>query len=175
VTGVIWANIYRSRRGVLPLLGQKLDWDFLKLSFLANPDLALYAILLAATWFSIGFFFVILLAGLQNVDPELIDAARIDGANAIQQLLNVVIPQLAHVITVVTVLALIGGLKVFDIIWTMTRGGPGNATEVIGTLTYKKAFIESTVGYGASLSMVMALLALSSSLLLLRIRRRDAA
>jgi ABC-type sugar transport system permease subunit len=172
VTGIIWANIYRARRGVLPQLGQTFDWDFLKLSFLANPDLALYAVLLAAIWFSIGFFFVILLAGLQNVDMELIDAAKIDGANAAQRLWHVVIPQLSHVITVVTVLALIGGLKVFDIIWTMTRGGPGNATEVIGTYTYKKAFVESSVGYGAALSMVMALLALITSLVFLRIRER---
>ena len=172
VIGILWKFIYMPRRGVLALIGQATGIEFLQSSLLASPNTALGAILFANIWAGIGFFFVIMLAGLQNVDMDLVDAAKVDGANAVQRFRHVVIPQLANVITMVTVLALIGGLNVFDIVWSMTEGGPANATEVIGTYAYTKAFLEPNVGYAAALTMVMTALALATTAVFVWVRER---
>ncbi len=172
ILGVMWKLVYQPRRGILHQLGTSLDWDFLKLSPLADFHLALWAVLVAEIWASTGFFFVIMLAGLQNVDMDLIDAATVDGANAWQRFRHVVIPQLSHVITMVTVLALIGGLKVFGIIWAMTQGGPANGTEVIATYAYEWFSALGQVSYSAALTMVMAALALIITVVFIRVRER---
>jgi raffinose/stachyose/melibiose transport system permease protein len=172
ILGIMWVIVYQPRRGILYQIGQMTGWEALKFSPLADVTLALYAVLVAGIWGSVGFFFVILLAGLQNVDADLIDAARVDGANAWQRFRHVVIPQLSHVLTMVTVLALIGGLRVFGIIWAITRGGPANGTEVIATYAYTKFSAESDVGYSAALTMIMAALALLVTVVFIRVRER---
>lgn len=173
ILGIMWVLIYQPRRGILYQIGQAMGWEAFRLSPLADYHLALWAVLIAGIWASIGFFFVIMLAGLQNVDMDLIDAARVDGANAWQRFWYVVIPQLSHVLTMVTVLALIGGLRVFGIVWTITQGGPANGTEVIATYAYTRFTLQSQVGYAAALTMVMALLALLTTVLFIRLRERN--
>lgn len=172
VVGIIWRMIYAPRRGLLYKLGDALDIDFLKHGFLGDHNTALSAVLLASVWSAIGFFFVIFLAGLQNVDQDLIDAAKVDGANARQRFRHVVVPQLSPVITMVIVLGMINSLNIFDIIWAMTGGGPANSTEVIGTYAYTKAFLESQFGYSAALITVSSGLALVMSTAFIRLRER---
>ncbi len=172
ILGVMWKLVYQPRRGVLHQVGEALNWELLQFSPLADFHAALWAVQLAAIWASIGFFFVIMLAGLQNVDMDLVDAARVDGANAWQRFRHVVIPQLSHVITMVTVLALIGGLKVFGIIWAITQGGPAHGTEVIATYAYEYFSALGEVSYSAALTMVMAALALIITIVFVRIRER---
>lgn len=172
ILGIIWVMIYQPRRGVLYELGELSGWDWLQGSFLGSVDLALWAVLVASVWASIGFFFVILLAGLQNVDMDLVDAATVDGANVWQRFKDVVVPQLSHVITMVTVLAMIGSLKVFGIIWSMTKGGPANATDVIATYAYREFAVTGNIGYSAALTMVMAGLALLLTVFFVRVRER---
>ena len=173
VVGIIWKLIYRPYKGMLYEIGDALDIPLLRYPFLGETATALGAILAAAIWAGAGFFFVILLAGLQNVDRDLIDAARIDGASGLQRLRHVVIPQISPILTFVLILAMIGSLNVFDIVWAMTEGGPANSTEVIGTYSYTKAFLESNVGYAAALTMVMTGLAITVSIVLIRIRTRQ--
>jgi ABC-type sugar transport system permease subunit len=172
VIGVIWKFIYDPRRGIIGQLGDALGMPFLSQGWLADSGTALGAIIAADIWAATGFFMVIFLSGLQGVSTELLEAAKLDGANAAQRLRHVIIPQLAPVITMVSVLGIIGSLNVFDLIWAMTQGGPGNSTEVIGTYIYTKAFEESNIGYGAALTMVMTVLALLSSFMFIKIRGR---
>jgi len=175
VIGIIWLLIYQAPRGGLYLLGRALGIDFLRRSLLGNLETALFAVLIASIWGAVGYFFVILLAGLQNVDPDLIDAATVDGANGPQRFRHVIVPQLSNVLTMVLVLALIGALNVFDIIWAMTQGGPANSTEVISTYTYTEAFLENNIGYASALTMVMTAIALLTSWIFIRVREgRDA-
>src|SRR5690606_38607387 len=116
-------------------------------------------------WHYTGFCVVILISGLQNVDMDLVDSATVDGANAWQRFINVILPQIRHVLTMVITYTLIGGFNVFDIVQIMTRGGPNHATEVIATYTYYRSFREADVSYGASLSMLMTILALAATLI----------
>jgi len=173
ILGVLWNIIYQPRKGLLFLIGDAMNWEALKYSPLASYDLALWAVLIAAIWASVGFYFVIFVAGLQNVNMELIDAAQVDGANSVQRFFHVIIPQLSHVLTLVIVLAMIGSIKVFGLVWAMTQGGPANGSETLATYAYRQFSILSEVGYSSSITMVLALLALTVTLILLRVRERS--
>ncbi|MBK8023068.1 MAG: sugar ABC transporter permease [Chloroflexi bacterium] len=172
IVGVIWLLIYAPRRGFLYQVGEALDIAFLQRSPLANTQTALTGVLIASIWASIGFFFVIFLAGLQNVDRELLDAAKVDGANGLQRFRFITIPQLSHVITMVIALGMINSLKVFDIVWAMTEGGPATASELLGTYAYREAFKLQNQGYGSAIVIITSVLALSLSFLFIKIRER---
>ena len=172
ILGILWSMVYQPRLGLLYEIGDRLGIEFLKFSPLADTRTALWAVLAAAIWAGVGFHFVIMMAGLQGVNMELLDAAEVDGANGMQRFFYVVFPQLSHQVTMVTVLAMIGGLKAFGLIWALTQGGPGHGTETIATRAYVHFLKLSEVGYSAAITMVMAFLALAMTFVFMRIRER---
>jgi len=172
IVGLIWLRIYEPEVGVLAQAGDALGVGFFERALLGDSSTALPAVLVAAIWGGMGLYFLILLAALQGVEPDLLDAARLDGASALQRVRHVILPQISNAINVTVVLAIIGSLRVFDIIWVMTGGGPANANEVIATYAYQKAFTESDFGYGSALTVVMTVLALALSALYVRVRER---
>ncbi len=174
VIGVIWRWIYHPLYGLLNQGLKAIGLGGLATTgWLGETSTALYAVLAAAIWSYIGFCVVVLYSGLQKVDAELIDASRIDGANAWQRFRNVIIPQIRPVLTMVLVFTIIGGFNVFDVVWAMTEGGPANSSEVIATYTYEAAFRVREVGYGAALSMVMTVIALFAAWATLKLRKAD--
>jgi ABC-type sugar transport system permease subunit len=175
VIGIVWNWIYNPIFGILNTGLDAVGLEGVSRGWLGDPDVALYAVLIAAIWATIGFTFVIFLAGLQNVSKDLLEAATIDGANAWQQFWNVTVPQMAGVINIVVAFLLIGGFNVFDIIFVMTGGGPANATEVIATYTYKEAFTQNNIGYASTLSLVMTVISLIASVTFIRLRERQEA
>ncbi len=172
VIGIIWSWIYNPIFGILNIWLDGIGLDSVSRGWLGDPDTALYAVLIAAIWAEVGFVFVILLAGLQNVSRDLLEAATIDGANGWQRFKDVTLPQLANVLNVVTALLLIGGFNVFDIIFVMTSGGPANATQTMATMTYDEAFTQNRVGYGSAISLVMTAISLVASVVFLKLRER---
>jgi ABC-type sugar transport system permease subunit len=175
VIGIVWNWIYNPIFGILNTGLDAVGLEGVSRGWLGDPDVALYAVLIAAIWATIGFTFVIFLAGLQNVSKDLLEAATIDGANAWQRFWNVTVPQMAGVINIVVAFLLIGGFNVFDIIFVMTGGGPANATEVIATYTYKEAFTQNNIGYASTLSLVMTVISLIASVTFIRLRERQEA
>lgn len=173
VVAIIWNWIYHPLFGAVNQILRGIGLDHLARGWLGDPQTALLALLMTAIWSYYGFCFVIIMAGLQNVDISLVEAATIDGANGWQRFIHVIVPQLSHVLTMITAFTLIGGFNVFGIVFVMTQGGPGTATQVIATYTYRKAFQESQVGYGAALSMVMTILSLVTSYIFIRLRERQ--
>ncbi|GAA5059869.1 ABC-type sugar transport system permease subunit [Thermocatellispora tengchongensis] len=173
IVGIVWSWIYNPAFGILNRALEAVGLESWARGWLGDPDLALYAVLAAAVWAQIGLAFVIFTAALQNVDTDLIDAARVDGANAWQRFRNVVVPQLANAITLVTVLLLTHGFQAFDHVWIMTKGGPDDSTQLIATYTYQKAFMENEVGYGATLSLVLTVISLIVSVAVVRVRERE--
>ncbi len=172
VIGIIWNWIYNPIFGNLNKMLDAVGLQNVSRGWLGDPNFALYAVLGAAAWAEVGFVFVVFLAGLQNVNKDLLEAATIDGANSWQRFKDVTVPQLSNVINVVTALLLIGGFNVFDIVFVMTQGGPANATEVIATLTYKEAFTQNRVGYASTLSLVMTAVSLVASVAFIRLREQ---
>lgn len=175
VIGIVWNWIYNPIFGILNEGLDAVGLEDVSRGWLGDPDFAIYAVLVAAVWATIGFTFVIFLAGLQNVSKDLLEAATIDGANGWQRFWNVTVPQMSGVINIVVAFLLIGGFNVFDIIFVMTGGGPANATEVIATYTYKEAFTQNNIGYASTLSLVMTVISLIASVTFIRLRERQEA
>src|SRR5215218_5645893 len=173
VVGIVWQWIYHPLFGIVNTVLDGVGLEGLSRGWLADPHTALYAVLIAAIWGATGFCFLILHASLQNVDMSTVEAATIDGANWFQRARSIIIPQIGPQITMVTAVTLIGGFAVFDIIYVMTGGGPGNASEVLATYTYKTAFQQNEAGYGSSLAMLITILSLVSAVAFVRLRERQ--
>jgi raffinose/stachyose/melibiose transport system permease protein len=172
VIGLIWGWIYNPLFGVLNSFLEAIGLGELAKGWLGDPDTALVAVLIAAVWSYFGFVVVMFLAGLQGIDMNLIDAAKVDGANAGRRAWHILLPGIAPVFTFVLTITLVGAFSVFDIVYVMTRGGPGTATEVMAGYAYKMAFGRNFAGYGAAISMVIAIISLVLAVVLLRFRER---
>jgi ABC-type sugar transport system permease subunit len=172
VAGIVWGWIYNPLFGALNSLLKSIGLASWTRAWLAEPDIALWATIVVGAWTWFGICTTMFMAGLQNVDMELLEAAKIDGANSVQRFFHIIIPQLRHVITMVMGITLIGGFKVFDVVFVMTQGGPGTRTEVIATYIYRTAFRLSRFGYGAALSVTLTILVFITSFIYLRLRER---
>ncbi len=173
VVGIVWQWIYHPLFGILNRVLDSIGLESLSRGWLADPHTALYAVLIAAIWGATGFCFLVLHASLQNVDVSTVEAAMIDGANWFQRAWSVIIPQIAPQLTMVTSVTLIGGFAVFDIIYVMTGGGPGNASQVLATYTVKTAFEQNQAGYGSALAMLITVLSLVATVVFVRLRERQ--
>jgi raffinose/stachyose/melibiose transport system permease protein len=173
VVGIVWSWIYNPLFGSLNAALGGLGLHSLQQGWLGEPGTALPSLVVAQTWALIGFVVVVVLAGLQNVDPDLIDAAHLDGARWRHRLKDVILPQIAPVITMVTALILTFGFQVFDIVFVTTNGGPGTSTEVLGTYAYHAAFNQNEVGYGTALSLVMTVLSIAVAVVFVGLRDRQ--
>src|SRR5215212_9251041 len=160
VAGIIWGWIYNPLFGVLNALLDGVGLESISKGWLGDPDTALWAVLIAAIWGAFGTLVVFFLAGLQAIDLNLIDAARVDGANVWQRARHVILPGIAPMFTFVFTITLVGAFSVFDIVYVLTLGGPGTATEVLAGYAYKMAFGRNFAGYGAAISMIIAILSL---------------
>ena len=172
--GVVWGWIYEPSRGWLNKVLEAVGLDAITTGWLGNPDTALYAVLATAVWSQVGFVFVIFLSALRTVDVDLVDASRIDGANSLQRLRYIIVPQIMPVFLMVTTITLLGGFSVFDIIFVMTGGGPAGATEVLGTYAYSSAFQLNRISYGTTLALLITVMAIPFAVWLNRLQRRVA-
>ena len=128
----------------------------LPVPWLAKYWPALFSLVMVNAWRGFPFFGVTLLAGLQAIPLELYEAAEVDGASAWQRFWHITLPSLRTVLLVVTTLSTIWTFNDFSIVWLLTRGGPGNATDVFATYTYKLGFEVSRLGYGETVSVILA-------------------
>ncbi|GMQ62866.1 carbohydrate ABC transporter permease [Vallitalea maricola] len=144
-------------------------------NWLGEPKIALYSVLFTQIWQWTGWTMIIYLANLQSIPSDYYEAAEIDGANGWKKFKVITLPMLAPSMTVNLLLSMIGGLKVFDIIFSMTQGGPGHATETIITILIKRGFSEGLYGYASAIGVVLFLIIAVVSLILLKflIRREE--
>lgn len=171
VTAMIWRWIY-APTGVLNTGLDAIGLGFLARGWLGDFTVVLPALAIASSWMTFGLSVVILLAGMQGIDPTLYDAARVDGAGPTRMFLDITIPSLRNTITIVILLALVDAFKVFDIIWATTEGGPIRSTEVLSTYLFKEGFQQNQYGYGSAIAVALSLIILVSSILNLAIRER---
>lgn len=160
VTGLFWRVMYQPDGPIDAGLGA-LGLGSWEMQWLADPDIALYAVLIAAVWRQVGYIMVLYLAGLKGVDPSLEEAAAVDGATAWQRFWKIVMPQLRGVNTVIFAVTVIDSLRTFDIVWAMTRGGPYNMTQLLSTYMFQQGFTLVNLGYGSAIAVVIFLLAVA--------------
>ncbi len=127
---------------------------------------------MANIWIGIPFFTVLLFSALQDVPIELREAAMIDGANAWQRLVHIIVPQIMPVFMMVLTVTLVGGFSVFDIVFIMTGGGPANASDVLGTYAFTNAFQLNQISYGTTIALLITALSIPCAVILNRLQRR---
>ncbi|SEQ65947.1 carbohydrate ABC transporter permease [Piscibacillus halophilus] len=155
----LWLKIYHPTNGMLNSLLAFFGVDHTP-DWLAEPQIVLYAIFVPILWQYAGFYILIYYAALKNIPNELIEAARIDGASPLQIALKVKLPLISGIIKVTIVLAIVGSLKYFDLIYVMTGGGPNGHSEVMASYMYKEAFSSHNFGYGSAVAFFLLIITL---------------
>ena len=136
-----------------------------------TKDWPLLSVILVNFWNNSGFAMILFLAGLENIPKELLDASEIDGASTWKQLLYIKLPLIRFVILLWLMLNTLGCLNVFDLVYALTRGGPGTATEIMGIYIYNQGFKYYELGFGSAAALVMMAISLGISLLYVRMMR----
>ncbi len=157
VIGYVWRFIFS--RG-FDSLGAITHWGVFQLSWLGDSHLAFASVVLVTVWQSIGFYMVIYIAGLQTVPREQLEAAVIDGTGPVSRFFRITLPLIMPSVTVAVFYSVSNALKTFDVIFSLTFGGPGTATTSIALDIYKTAFSDNRFGYGSAKSVVLFLLIL---------------
>jgi ABC-type sugar transport system permease subunit len=171
VVATMFIYIYRSDGIINQLLWRLANFigvEFEPIVFLKSSQWALLAVIFVTIFKSSGYYAILYLAGLQNVPHELIEASQIDGANWLQRLWYVILPQIRPMSTLIIIVALIGSLKLFGEVFVMTGGGPGLATQSLMLTVYQQAFKHFRFGYASALAIVMTVVILFLSWLSLK-------
>lgn len=144
------------------------------IAWLGNRDIVNYALITAQIWASTGFALVILSAAIKGIPSEILEASRVDGATELQVFRRIIVPMVSLPIAVIAVTLVINVIKLFDLIYIMTRGGPSNASRVIGYSMFRETFEGRDGGYGAAIAVVMLLVVLPFMFFNVRRFRADA-
>ena len=172
VVGLLWGQLFDPTFGpintVLKALGVAKPpvW-------MGDPGVALYAIIGVTIWQYSGFPMIVFLAAMENIPLDIHDAATIDGVGVWQRITRIIFPMIKHVVAVIIMLQIIFSLKVFDVIWVMTQGGPGEATTVLGIYLYRNGFIYTYFGYASAVAVVMTVIIFSVSMIYQRFIRPE--
>ncbi|MGI8855627.1 MAG: carbohydrate ABC transporter permease [Thermomicrobiales bacterium] len=172
VSVLVWKWMYNDVGGVFNYLLQKSTIRETPTLWLADPSKAMGSVIAVNVWRGFPFFVITILAGLQAVPQELYDAAKVDGAGVWSRFVKVTLPGITPVIAVVTLFSTILTFNDFSIIWILTRGGPGGATDVLSTLTYRIAIPGLELGKGVAVSVLMLPILVVFILLLNRFMNR---
>ncbi|UNK18872.1 sugar ABC transporter permease [Paenibacillus sp. N3/727] len=161
VVGLIWGYIYNPQFGLANKLLEIIGLESWTRAWLSDPKVNMFAISIPINWSNIGPYMVIFIAALQNISPEINDAAKIDGATGWKKLIQVTLPMIWGTVVVTLVLCISGSLKAFDHVIVMTGGGPAQSTELLATYMYNNTFDVYRYGYGSAVStMIMIISAL---------------
>lgn len=169
VTSLLWKWIYNQQYGIFNYLLLKLGVIDGFEAWIGDPQLALFSATLANVWKGFPFHMIVLLAALQTIPRDLVEAAVIDGASVVQRFRDIVLPYLRYIIMIDVLISVIWTFQNFTLIWTMTEGGPGNATTTLAISIYRTAFQSFDMGLGAASGTLWLLGLMLFSALFIRI------
>ncbi|MDF2726170.1 MAG: msmF 9 [Paenibacillus sp.] len=170
--GYIWSYMYNPLFGVINTILEFFGLSGWTQDWLGDSSLAIYSVIFANIWQWVAFSMIIYVAGLQSIPRDMYEAAGIDGAGALSRFKNITFPLIAPAFTVNMVVTMIVGLKLFDIIFVMTNGGPGGATENLALMLYRQAFALNRMGYANAIAILMFVLILIFSLIQVTLLRK---
>lgn len=172
VVGLIWKWIYDGNYGILNHYLVSLGWTELRnFAWLAEVKTSLTAVAIVHMWKGFGYGFIILLAGLQTIPNDLYEAAKVDGADAWQQFKYITVPSMIPVFALVSILTILGTMQIFDLIFSMTRGGPAGHTHVPITRIYEY-MSNGEFGYSSAMSVIFGMILFIVSILQLKFSRK---
>jgi raffinose/stachyose/melibiose transport system permease protein len=167
VVGLIWSMIYNSRKGMLNLLLRSIGFTKLPL-WLDDPSIVLLSVSVPVIWQYIGLYMVMFLGALQSIPKEIIESARLDGANGAQTMARIMLPMIYPTFKVGVMLCVSGTLKIFDHIFVLTNGGPGEASMTMSLYNYNVSFNMMRFSYGSTVSIGMIVITLLITLATMR-------
>ncbi len=165
VVGFVWTFIFDYRFGMMNTVLRLFGLDWLTKAWLDDPSTIVLFVSVPIVWQYIGFYMVIILSAVSSIDPGVLESAEIDGATSVQKAFRVTLPMIMDTLAVAVMLCISGNMKIFDSIYVMTNGGPGNSSMVVAMYVYKTSFIDSDYGYGGTVSIGILLLSLALILL----------
>jgi ABC-type sugar transport system permease subunit len=160
---IIWRWMFDERVGLINYVARSLDLVDKPIPFLNSFTWALPSVIVANIWQMLGFYMIILLTGLQTIPPELHEAAAIDGAGAFHRFRRITLPLLRPSIFLAFVIGMLNSITSFDLVYVMTGGGPGRATEILVTYIYKLGFVQTKFDDAAAVTMVFFVLLLATT------------
>ncbi|NOU91344.1 ABC transporter permease subunit [Paenibacillus sp. LMG 31460] len=172
VAATVFKLIYNKEFGLLNSVLKALHLPVT--SFLSDPDTAMNGIIVLGIWKGAGFFMIIFLAGLNNISPDLYEAARVDGASRIQQFFKITLPLLNRTMAFVVIMTTIDAIKLSGLVFVMTNGGPNSSTETVVFYIYKQAFTQMRMGYATAAAFVLFAIVLTISLIQMKLFSKDA-
>ena len=155
---IIWRWMYNERGGLIDYVLRQIGVVDQPIAFLDSFAWALASTIVANTWQVLGFFMIVLLTGLQNIPPHLYEAARVDGAPSWARFARITLPMLRPSIFLCAVIGILNSFAAFDLVYVMTNGGPGHATELLITYIYKEGFGQTRFDYAAALTVAQFVL-----------------
>ncbi|MDI3310400.1 MAG: sugar ABC transporter permease [Thermoanaerobacterium sp.] len=155
ISALMWKFIYNDQFGVLNDILMKIGLISSYKAWLGNPSSAMSAAIFADVWKTAPFMALLLLAGLQNISQDLYEAAKVDGAGSIRQFFRITLPLLKPTILVALIFRTLDAFRVFDLIFVMTGGGPGNSTETLSIYAYKTLFRNLDFGIGSAIAVII--------------------
>lgn len=158
VVGLLWSTILNSQVGIVNNLLKNIGLGSLAHDWLGESGLALYSVGFVIIWQFFGLYMIILMAALQNIPKEVFESAELDGAGGLTKLFHITLPMIWSSIMASVVLCIAGGMKTFDLVFTMTQGGPAHATDLMAIYMYNKTFETYKYGYGSAVSLVIFVL-----------------
>jgi len=164
ITGVLWAWMYDPSSGLINSILKMLGVNTSRLGWIALPKTAIYCMIASAFWQYLGFALVIYLGAIKSIPYEMVEAARVDGVSHWTVAFKIIFPNVGHATLICTTMLAITTVKVFDLVWIMTRGGPGVSTEILPYLMYRLTFDSRDIGMGTATSIVI--LALSAAMVI---------
>ncbi len=168
VTGTIFLWLFNFDYGLVNFLLTSLNLIKEPIGWLTQADTALTTVIIVNIWLGIPFNTILLTAGITSLPEDVFEAATVDGANGWQRLIYITIPLLRSTILAVLMLGFIYTLRVFDVIWIMTKGGPADATEVLPTFAYRLSFISFNFGQSAAVSVIILAILLVAAVIYLK-------
>ncbi len=172
--GAVWKFLFAPYFGIVPAMGSALGLDWGTFAPLADANVALWAIMAAFVWRFVGFAMVVYVAAIRTLPPEYGEYALLEGASSLQRTRWVTWPLLWPQTFVLVLLTTLGTLRIFDMVWIMTGGGPGHATETVATDVYVTAFRFLDVGYAQAMAMILLVVILLLTVVEYRILNRRA-
>ena len=170
--GVLWAFVLDYRLGLLNSVLRQLGLQDWALPWLSQSSTALVAIMFVSGWRFAGFYMIIFFAALRRIPRTIFEAATLDGAGPVHQFFTISLPLLRQQVLTCVLLAITGGFAGFDLFFTMTNGGPFNATEVPATWIIRQGFDNNQLGYATAMTVILAVVVLMVSVLYLRVSER---
>lgn len=175
---LLWVFILQPRFGMLNTLFKSVGLDFLAQVWLGSRGLAMGSIIFIIVWYVIGFYMILLISGIESIPRDLYDAAKVDGAGDWQIFTRITFPLLRDVLAIAVIYWMINSLKIFGIVWAMTKGAPANKTHTVATYMMQQALPGQSslfrMGYGTSIAVLLFIAVFFISLLFFRISRKEA-